>query len=129
MVVVETSTAPIWRSRYSAPLATHWLIPLRTDSNPEVASEPPRLPIWQTGLRASSPVHPAACMTTAPGDLRRGSVQSRAGVEEEVDDRRRRAYQERGQARHEDGPASDERLLEVLRVDPERPGGGADQQA
>src|SRR5215469_10245390 len=105
MVVVETSTAPIWRSRYSAPLATHWLIPLRTDSNPDVASEPPRLPIWQTGLRASSPVQPAACMRTtldgdgdgsAKRDARCGSVQRRAGVEEEVDDGWRGADQECG---------------------------------
>ena len=61
-MVVLTNTSPICPSSHSAPLATHWLIPERTDSNPEAAMEPPMLPIWQTGLSASSPVQPAASM-------------------------------------------------------------------
>ena len=68
-VVVDTSTSPIWPSSHSAPLATHWLIPLRTDSKPDAAMEPPMLPTWQTGLRASRPVQPAASISgTGPDD-------------------------------------------------------------
>ena len=55
-------------------------------------------------------------------------MQVGAGVEEEIDDRRRGADQECRQARDEHGPASDHGLLEVLGVDAQRPGGGADQQ-
>ena len=63
--MVELSTSPIWLSSHSAPLATHWLIPLRIDSKPEDAMEPPMLPAWQTGLSASRPVQPAASMERA----------------------------------------------------------------
>ena len=63
--MVALSTAPIWPSSHSAPLATHWLMPLSTASKPEDAMEPPMLPTWQMGLSASRPVQPAASMGAA----------------------------------------------------------------
>ena len=56
-------------------------------------------------------------------------MQVGAGVEEEVDDRRRGTDQERRQPRDQHGPPPDHRLLEVLGVDAQGPGGGADEQA
>src|SRR5208282_271791 len=94
-IVVALSTAPIWPSSHSAPLATHWLMPLSTASKPEDAMEPPMLPAWQMGLRASRPVQPAASMgavvgavvqrvSRAAGAEVAGSVQVGPGVEEEI---------------------------------------------
>ena len=40
MVVVLVRTSPTWASSHSAPLATHWLMSPRTDSNPADAALP-----------------------------------------------------------------------------------------
>ncbi len=56
-------------------------------------------------------------------------MQVRPSVEEEVDDRWRGADEQRGESRHQHGPPAHQRLLEVLGVHAQSPGGGADEQA
>ena len=121
-------SSPSASSTLSTPNPATW-----EAAEPASAGRRPR-PAWQTGPSPAPPSAPAADGHDAAGTSGRPaatatSVHALAGVEEEVDDRRSGADQQRGQPRDEHGPPADEGLLVVLAVGAERPRRRADHQS